>query len=85
MKKNINNEELQSRREFFKKAAKGALPILGGIVLANVPSVLKASESCTCAVGCQNTCYGRCSGTCDGGCKGTCSWSCGQNCTKSSR
>ncbi len=29
------NEKLQSRREFFKKAAKGALPILGAIVLAN--------------------------------------------------
>jgi len=26
---NNKNEELQSRREFFKKAAKGALPILG--------------------------------------------------------
>lgn len=29
MKKNEKNEELQSRREFFKKAAKSALPILG--------------------------------------------------------
>lgn len=27
MKKNGKNEELQSRREFFKRAAKGALPI----------------------------------------------------------
>lgn len=30
MKKNGKNEELQSRREFFKRAAKGALPILAG-------------------------------------------------------
>ena len=37
MKKNERNEELQSRREFFKKAAKGALPILGAMVLANAP------------------------------------------------
>lgn len=29
MKKNRNNHELQTRREFFKKAAKGTLPILG--------------------------------------------------------
>ncbi len=29
MNKKNNNEELQSRREFFKKAAKGALPFLG--------------------------------------------------------
>ena len=27
MKKNGKNEELQSRREFFKRAAKGAQPI----------------------------------------------------------
>lgn len=35
MEKNKNNEELQSRREFFKKAAKSALPILGAVVLAS--------------------------------------------------
>lgn len=35
MVKNEKNEELQSRREFFKKAAKGALPILGAVVLAS--------------------------------------------------
>ena len=33
MKKNGKNEELQSRREFFKRAAKGALPILAGAAL----------------------------------------------------
>ena len=44
MKKNEKNEELQSRREFFKKAAKGALPILGAIVLANAPAVINAAE-----------------------------------------
>ena len=32
------NEELQSRRDFFKKAAKGALPILGMVVVG--PSFL---------------------------------------------
>ena len=41
MKKNEKNEELQSRREFFKKAAKGALPILGAIALAGAPGVVK--------------------------------------------
>ena len=45
MKKNEKNEELQSRREFFKKAAKGALPILGAIVLANAPAVINAAEN----------------------------------------
>ena len=44
MKKN-KNEELQSRREFFKKAAKGALPILGAIILASNPVLAKAGET----------------------------------------
>ena len=38
MQKNKKNDELLSRREFFKKAAKGALPILG--VIAFGPTVL---------------------------------------------
>lgn len=45
MKKNKKNEELQSRRAFFKKAAKGALPILAAAVLAGAPSILKAAEN----------------------------------------
>ena len=78
MKKNKNNEELQSRREFFKKAAKGALPILGAIVLANVPDVMKASGSCTCSScvgGCGTACFQACANgcttsSCKGGCRG---------------
>ena len=45
MVKNEKNEELQSRREFFKKAAKGALPILGAVVLASAPGLANAAES----------------------------------------
>ena len=44
MVKNEKNEELQSRREFFKKAAKGALPILGAVVLASAPGLANAAE-----------------------------------------
>ena len=33
------NNEIQSRREFFKKAAKGALPILGAVLLASSPII----------------------------------------------
>ena len=36
MKKEKNQEELQSRRDFFKKVAKSVLPILGGIVVSNL-------------------------------------------------
>ena len=77
MTKKQKNEELQSRRQFFKKAAKGALPILGAIALANLPHLAGASTAgCTCSGacvgGCNYTCYGTCSGKCMGGCQGTC-------------
>lgn len=81
MDKKEKNEELQSRREFFKKAAKGALPILGAVLLAQVPEVVKAAES---SMGCSKygcgTCTGTCSGNCSGSCKTTCSGSCDGSC-----
>ncbi len=96
MEKNKKNEELQSRREFFKQAAKGALPVLGAILLANTPSILKAEStpmgcseySCTntCATGCTGRCYHACTGcdsTCTGTCYRTCSGSCSGHCNTS--
>ena len=77
MKSNKSNEEIQSRRQFFKSAAKAALPVLGAVVLANVPLLSKASttpngcesDSCygTCLMGCKGYCGG-----CDGGCVDQC-------------
>ena len=81
MKKNGKNEELQSRREFFKKAAKGALPILGAIVLANAPAIACAAEEAP--MGCNYSCYGSCSGHCTGsctGCGGLCQVGCQSSC-----
>ena len=81
MKKNGKNEELQSRREFFKKAAKGALPILGAIVLANAPAIASAAEEAP--MGCNYSCYGSCSGHCTGsctGCGGLCQVGCQSSC-----
>lgn len=78
MKKNVKNEELQSRREFFKKAAKGALPILGAIALAGVPGLVNSAEvpsmGCdySCAASCQKSCYSGCQGTCNTTCQGGC-------------
>ena len=80
MKKNGKNEELQSRREFFKKAAKGALPILGAIVLANAPAIANAAEKAPmgCNYGCTAVCStSACQGTCAGGCRFTCTHGCG--------
>ena len=91
MKKNGKNEELQSRREFFKKAAKGALPILGAIVLANAPVIASASEESPmgCKYMCANTCLGTCKGSCYSNCTGncyrTCSGSCDGSCSGSCR
>lgn len=88
MDKKQKDEELQSRREFFKKAAKSALPILGAIVLANAPTIAKATESESCDWGCSGSCWSSCqsscrgycssgcTGSCSGGCKGACANSC---------
>ena len=77
MEKNKKNEELQSRREFFKKAAKSALPILGAIVLAGTPTIAKAVEKAP--MGCTGTCYGGCYGGCKG-CSTTCTGTCSHGC-----
>ena len=52
MNKKSKNEELQSRREFFKKAAKGAMLILGAIVLANAHVIDTVEQSMSCNDGC---------------------------------
>lgn len=78
MKQTKKNEELQSRREFFKKAAKGALPILGTIVLANTPSILNASGLSTGCAG--NSCYMQCDGGCRQSCSGSCKYHCQTTC-----
>lgn len=79
MKEN-KSEELKTRREFFKSAAKAALPIIGAVVLSNVPGVLNATNasdcngncSGTCRSGCYTTCYNDCYNACKSTCKGTC-------------
>lgn len=81
MEKNKKNEELQSRRQFFKKAAKGALPILGALFLANAPMFsMKANTSCMCSGNCNGACSGGCLMTCRGGCKTGCEENCSHSC-----
>lgn len=69
--------ELQSRRAFFKNAARTVLPILGSIVLLNSPIISSAAEKMP--MGCTGTCYGTCTGSCEG-CKYTCSGTCKNGC-----
>ncbi|MDE6139763.1 MAG: Cys-Xaa-Xaa-Xaa repeat radical SAM target protein [Alistipes sp.] len=75
------NEEIQSRRDFFKRAAKAVLPIVAISAMASNPVIAKASEamSCngncsgTCRSGCNTTCYTNCYNACKTTCKGACS------------
>ena len=90
MGKNNKKEELQSRREFFKKAAKGALPILAAVALASVPDILRAAEKnpmgCSygsCIMNCSDNCYTTCRGTCKGSCTGYCTITCKGSCSGS--
>ncbi len=88
------NEELQSRREFFKEAAKKALPILGALALASTPVFAQAVESeqsscagCNnrCMNSCFNTCHGTCNKHCADNCNGNCRGTCSNACARSSR
>lgn len=84
--KSNKNEELKSRRDFFKKAAKSALPILGAVVLSSTPLISKASETAMgcygngCMFNCDNSCKGGCMG-CKGTCTGGCEYGCGSGCS----
>ena len=74
MKKN-EKEEIQSRREFFKNAAKAALPILGVALLASNPMVAKAADN-------LSTYCDHCNSNCTNGCKTGCQRSCGNTCAE---
>ncbi len=80
----MKKKNLQSRREFFKNAAKGVLPILGVVVLGGIPKLIRAEQAPTscysCSGGCLSTCKGTCYQYCSGGCKGSCAYTCMGNC-----
>lgn len=83
MSNSKKNEELQSRREFFKQAAKAALPIIGAAIVVSVPFVKsEAATGCNggCVAVCGDTCYGCCNYSCDGECKGSCQTGCYNGC-----
>ncbi len=72
-------EKLQSRRDFFKQAAKKALPIIGVVALISNPVIAKAAENEP--LGCQYSCSGTCRGTCSGSCQSDlCKFSCTGTC-----
>ena len=86
MEKKKQNEELQSRRDFFKGAAKKVLPIIGIAALMSNPVIAKAmkDEPMGCQYGCSGSCQG-CRGTCTNACTGCgslCRQSCSSGCAK---
>lgn len=85
-KEKRKKEELQTRREFFKNAAKSALPIMAAIALSGMPHVVKAmgnaSSVCdTCQGGCRYTCSKVCNSSCKGTCNNTCYKTCLGSCS----
>ena len=82
MKEENKNEELQSRRQFFKSAAKATLPVLGVVVFSQLPIKSFASTGCNtgCQGGCRTLCEEGCSHSCNGNCKDTCSGHCNTTC-----
>ncbi len=85
MEKKNSNEELQNRREFFKKAAKAALPVVGAVVLSSLPIVKsEAATSCfdmTCRQSCSGSCITGCYSSCQNECKNGCLNSCYNTCS----
>ena len=83
---NGENKNLQGRREFFKQAAKKALPILGAVALMSNPMIAKAvdGELLGCN-GCYDYCQKGCKSGCEGGCKDHCALSCSESCRNTCR
>lgn len=91
MKTQIDNKEIQNRREFFKESAKKALPILGALVLMANPFIAHTikgaptdcnNSSCsgTCRTTCETMCGKTCTGHCRSGCDNSCAGSCKEGC-----
>lgn len=90
-----SKRELLRRREFFRKAAKGMLPIVAAIA---VPSLFvnceedNATGCSDCSNTCSSSCIGQsftsacsnCENTCGNGCSTTCSGSCKNESTNES-
>lgn len=77
MNEKNKNEEIQTRREFFKKAAKATLPVLGAVVLSSIPLAEAKAQFCGCGYSCSNSCHTSCGSGCGYGCSGSCKGGCG--------
>ena len=78
----MKDGELQSRREFFKQAAKGAMPMLAIATLGPTyfASCDKDDDDDLSSGGSISGCGKSCSGGCDNGCSNNCDSLCGGDC-----
>ena len=67
-KEDNKQEKLQTRREFFRNAAKAVLPIIGAAALSS--GIVKAADKIP--MGCEHTCSGACRDNCHYACVDTC-------------
>ena len=92
---NGENRDLQGRREFFKEAAKKALPLFAVALLGTSVFSSCTKDGCShckgaCKGECKTTCTGGCGGNsckgdCWSGCKGTCDSTCSGGCRNNNR
>lgn len=84
MKNNKENEEIQSRREFFKEAAKKTLPVIAMVTVGSLSLASCEKEDTNsyyssdgCGGSCKSLCENTCTLVCASGCRGTCRTSSG--------
>ena len=91
MKEDRNKtKELQTRRDFFKKAGKKILPLFASLSLVAqiipIKAIAKEQIGCgwtcmgTCMTGCLYSCGGSCLNGCYMSCMNACAMSCGNSC-----
>lgn len=84
MEELMKDDELQSRRDFFKKTASNVLPFLGVVVLGSTLATScdllgdgdSSGSSSGCGKSCSGSCDGDCAGDCDDGCWTACISAC---------
>ena len=86
MNEKKQDEELQSRREFFKETSKKVLPLIalvtvGSTFLSACEKESTASTNRGRSSGCNDGCSRSCSGSCDDSCSGSCETSCARGCS----
>lgn len=74
---------IQNRRQFFKEAAKSAIPVLFSLTIIPTFVSCNKDKSIEDSFSCDGTCNAECSSTCTTSCTGACSKDCSAECGNS--